>query len=72
MPAVYRSLLSQSLWPLLGRQKDQLEMIYTYVATHIKIHEKEEFGGRILATEDQFKAVIQCEQLLELVRKVAS
>ncbi|KAH9169716.1 hypothetical protein EDB89DRAFT_1908362 [Lactarius sanguifluus] len=35
------------------------------------LKEKEQFGDRVPTTIDQFNAVIQCEQLLELVRKMA-
>ncbi|KAH9168603.1 hypothetical protein EDB89DRAFT_1909184 [Lactarius sanguifluus] len=35
------------------------------------LKEKEQFSDRVPTTIDQFNAVVQCEQLLELVRKMA-
>jgi len=68
----WRDLLSGGL-QLARKEEDPLEMIRNYVANHIHLHEKEEFGSRTPTSADQFKTIVRSQepQFLELVNKAA-
>ncbi|KAI9445343.1 hypothetical protein H4582DRAFT_910849 [Lactarius indigo] len=68
----WRDLLSLSL-QLASKGENPLEVIHRYVANHISLHEKEEFGSRTPTSADQFKTIVRFQQpqFLELVSKVA-
>ncbi len=67
----WRKRLSEDL-ELAIKDERSLELIRNYVANHIHLHEKEEFGSRTFASEDQFKTIARSQepQFLELVNKV--